>query len=419
MGHRCQPSQGWRVVVAWLGLILVACGGAASDPAPIGPTVASAPVERGTLLQDTFTAYPRLVRLAHQPDAARNGRIVASVTQTVGAAWMVGLHASDDDGRSFTPLGAIVDPVFNVGLCCGSLFELPQTVGALPPGTLLYAAAVGGFAIGEHMTMPIYRSADGGATFERLAGATCGRSAAPRAPNYSGPGVWEPEFFIAGDGSLACIYSDESEPGRSQVLKLAHSLDGMSWSVPRVVVAGPSSTHRPGMAVVRRLPTGSYSMSFEVCGPQRCEVRWKLSSNGLDWGPLGSLGTRPQTAQGQHFRHAPTHIWMPHPESPHGMLALVGQILMSDTIDVEHNGRSLLINTSADGSGDWQLIPAPIGLPVAPGVTNWCQNYSTALLPSATPGELTMMLTDGAADSSCRARFGRGTSMQAARSAPL
>jgi hypothetical protein len=405
------------VVLAWLGLVLGACGDAASDPWSSGPTIAAAPIQRGTLLQDTFTAYPRLVRLAHQSDPARNGRIVASVTQTIGAVWMVGLHASDDDGASFAPLGTIVDPAFDSGLCCGSLFELPQAVGAWPAGTLLYAAAVGGFAVGDHMTIPIYRSDDGGATFERLHGVACGRSAAPRAPHYSGPGVWEPEFFIAADGSLACIYSDESEPGQSQVLKLASSMDGTSWSLPRVVVAGPSGTYRPGMAVVRRLPSGRYSMSFEVCGPRNCEVRWKTSDNGLDWGPLGSLGTRPQTAQGQYFRHAPTHVWMPSEESPHGMLALVGQIFVNGSVDAEHNGRALLVNTSADGSGEWELMPAPIGLPVAPGMTNWCQNYSTALLPAETPGELTVMPTDGGADASCRARFGRGTLSRAHASA--
>ena len=108
---------------------------------------------------------------------------MASVTQTVGGVPMAGIHARDDDGASFAPLGAVVDDAFATGLCCGSLFELPQAVGALPAGTLLYAAAVGGFAVGAAMTIPIDRSDDGGGPWEMVA-APIGVPSAPSVTNW-------------------------------------------------------------------------------------------------------------------------------------------------------------------------------------------------------------------------------------------
>ena len=54
------------------------------------------------------------------------------------------------------------------------------------------------------------------------------------------------------------------------------------------------------------------------------------------------------------------------------------------------------------------MVSAPIGLPSAPVVTNWCQNYSTPLLPSADGARVLLMQTDSTADGGCSARFGGG-----------
>ena len=53
-------------------------------------------------------------------------------------------------------------------------------------------------------------------------------------------------------------------------------------------------------------------------------------------------------------------------------------------------------------------VAAPIGLPSAPLTTNWCQNYSTPLLPSLDGSRIMMMQTDSTADGGCVARFGEG-----------
>lgn len=395
-------------------VVLVGCGGGGSDAtAPRPAALSAAPtVARGTLLQATWSAYPRLVRLAHQADSRRNGGIVASVTEYAAGTLQAGFHLSTDDGASFARLGTLRDDGFASGLCCGTLFELPQAVGALPAGTLLYAASVGGDTPGALMEQRLYRSDDGGATFDRVAGATCGRSAVPRIVGAAGSGVWEPEFLVAGDGALACIYSDETEPGKSQVLKLTATRDGTTWSTPELIVAGAAASDRPGMAIVRRLPSGRYAMSFELCSTARldCAARLLLSDDGLHWGAAGSFGTRPQTAAGQYFRHAPTIAWSARPGSAPGALALIGQILASDVsgADLSGNGRTMLVSDDVEGGGSWHVATAPIGPASAPSVTDFCRNYSTPLLPSTDGVQILLMQTDLGGDGACTARFGRG-----------
>jgi hypothetical protein len=390
-----------------------ACGGGDDGaPARAAPLAAPTPVDRGTLLQATWSAYPRLVRLEHQSDTRRNGRIVASLTEHAGGRWQAGFHASSDDGATFARIGALVDAEFAKGLCCGTLFEMPQAVGALPAGTLLYSASIGADTPGAFMEHRIYRSDDGGASFRRIEGATCGRSSVPRTVGALGSGIWEPEFLVAADGSLACIYSDETEPGKSQVLKLTATSDGTSWSPPRVIVAGPAPSDRPGMAGVRKLPSGRYAMTFETCSTARldCAAHLMISTDGLAWGALGELGTRPQTAAGQYFRHAPTLAWTGAPGRATGGFVLIGQIVAGDGagVDVSANGRAFLLNERADGGGEWRLAAAPIGLASAPQASNWCQNYSTPLLPSPDGRQILMMQTDSTAQGGCEARFGRG-----------
>lgn len=399
-------------------VLLAGCGGGsgsseAGAATQAVPLAAPAVLERGTLLQTGWATYPRLVRLSHQADARRNGRIVASVTEAVGARWQAGFHVSTDDGASFSRLGALVDTDFAKGICCGTLFELPQAVGTLAAGTLLYSASVGHDVAGTLMENRIYRSDDGGASFTRIDGATCGRSSVPRVPNAGGSGIWEPEFLVAADGSLACLFSDETEPGRSQVIKLTSTSDGVAWSAPVLVVAGTASANRPGMAGVRRLPNGRYVMSFETCSTTLldCAAHLKWSDDGLHWGAADDLGSVPQTAAGQFFRHTPTLAFTRTASAPAGELLLIGQIAAqaNGAVDTTNNGRAMFANASADGSGPWRLLASPIALPSAPLQSNWCQNYSTPMLPSADGLTLLLMQTDSTADGGCAARFGRGS----------
>jgi multiple sugar transport system substrate-binding protein len=366
-------------------------------------------VPHGALLDDVYTSYPRLIRQTHHGDAALNGRLVASMTATENGQPAAAIYASEDDGKHFKRIAAIVDPEFAKGpkgRCCGGLYELPVRVGALPAGTLLYSLSVGESRLGVPMENRIYQSGDGGKSWSYLS--LCGTGRIPK--NRQTSGIWEPEFAIAKNGELVCYYSDETLAGHSQVLVQITSRDGVKWSAPRVIVAGDDPNTRPGMPIVRQLPNGSYLMSYENCylGPLDCALRIKRSPDGLNWGAPNDPGERPETASGQFLRHAPTFTWMPVVGKPAGMVVAIGQILVDKygRPDPAGNGKTMFVNDSPDLKGPWRAVTTPIALQKPVVLSNGCQNYSTPLLPSVDGGSLAMLQSDGAEDPTCRTRFG-------------
>lgn len=392
------------------GLILSACGGSGSIAATTSPVTtppAASGAPRGTLLADVFGAYPRVVRQSHHQNAALNGRLVASMSSNDNGVPVGAIFASSDEGKSFSRIGTIADPGFKQGQCCGTLYELPVKIGALPAGTLLYATSWGADQDSAPMENRIYQSADGGASWRYLS--LCGKGRIAK-NHKDASGIWEPEFAIAKSGELMCYYSDETLTGHSQILVEVSSRDGINWSAPQTIVAGDDPNARPGMPIVRQLPSGSYLLTFENCygGPLDCALRAKRSADGISWGAPNDPGFRLETASGQFFRHAPTFTWAPLAGQPNGMLIAIGQILVdkNGVPDASGNGKVMFTNTSADGSGPWQVVTAPLALATPPLKTNWCQNYSSPLLPSVDGKTLFMLQTDGGEDNTCRTRFG-------------
>ena len=394
-------------------LLIGACascggGGSSSPPPATTPTTPVTPTRTGTLLNGEAAAfYPRAIRLAHQADATLNGAVIASTIAFDSDKGQGRIFISRDDGASFALQGSVTDAAWPKGLCCGSIFELPASVGALPAGTLVWSASVGQDTSGTPMTHPVYRSSDAGKTWTYLS--RCGVGLKARAGD--GTGIWEPEFQLAKDGQLVCMYSDETETGSSQVLKITSTADGLTWTAPRLLVAGTLSSDRPGMAVTSRLGDGSYLLSYEFCSTAGldCRVYLKRSADGLDWGAPSDKGFEPKTADGRWFRHAPTHVWLPTQQR----IALVGQILFNaaGSVDAAGNGNTIFISSTADGSGTWTTMAAPVTPLAPPTVTNWCQNYSSPLLPAADGKQLLMLASDfdtvnGA--QVCRTRFARG-----------
>jgi hypothetical protein len=328
-----------------------------------------------TLLTTEEALYARLIRIEHSPEAARNGTIVASVTAFSGAIGEEDIYASAN-GASFSKLGTIHDAAFVSGLCCGTLFELPVQVGSMPAGTLLWAGSVGQNSTTQPMQIRIYQSANGGATWSYLS--NCATATTPR--NIGG-GLWEPQFEIAADGSLVCFYSDETQPGHSQLIHQVRSGDGINWRDAAFTVASTNPSDRPGMPVVTRLPTGLYFMTYEICGSQACAAYSRTSSDGWNWGNSANIGTRIVTADGQWLEHAPVNAWAPSALSPNGTILVVGQMMydQSGSISVG-NGITIFTNHTADGSGPWGTMIAPVQVPDA--YNNYCPNYSSPLLPS-------------------------------------
>jgi len=331
--------------------------------------------QSGTALSSATALYARVVRLSHNQDPTKNGQIIASVTAFPNKSAEEDIYSSVD-GTTFQPISAIKDTEFSSGLCCGTLFELPSQVGSLAPGTLLWSGSVGQNSTTQPMQLKIYQSADQGKTWSYLS--NCAEATTPRGV---GGGLWEPQFEVANDGALVCFYSDETQPGYSQLIHQVRSYDGINWQNSTFTVASTNSTDRPGMAVVTKLPSGTYFMTYEICGSQACAAFSRISADGWNWGDPANLGTKIVTAAGQWFEHAPTNAWAPSATSRNGTILVVGQMMFDGSGTVSSgNGITIFTNHSSDGSGSWSTMPAPVQVPNA--YNDYCPNYSSPLLPS-------------------------------------
>jgi hypothetical protein len=324
-----------------------------------------------TLLSPAPAFYDRVVRLEHASRPEERQWLIATAVVPAG-----GMHANvylaDRDGAPFRQIGEITDLAFGSGLCCGTLYELPQQVGSLRAGTLLWAAAVGKKT--ERMAARIYRSDDEGRSWSFLSEI--------RAANPGG--IWEPDFTVGSDGALILFFSDETDPAEhSQTIKKVRTYDGLNWRDMGYVVASNVRQDRPGMPVVRLLSVGQRMMTYELCGPAHCIARYRLSNDGWNWGNFADVGVEIRLSNGAFPAHAPTFTVM-----PDGAILLVGQLIETPNIMLgARNGRVLLVNSAGNPATPWRTIPAPVPVPDACSETchpqhDWCPNYSSALLPS-------------------------------------
>jgi hypothetical protein len=352
------------------------------------PSVLLSQPATGTPLPNTGQ-YSRLVRLAH---GTQNGTIVASNGQTGN------IFQSTNNGVSFTQVATIPGisgATLNGG---GTLFEMPQTVGSLAAGTLLYAST---YTEGSQRAIEMFVSTNAGSTWTHSQQLLIGGS--------TSTGLWEPEFEIASDGGLVLFWSDETDPCCSQKLAQMRTYNGTSWQNKQNTVASSAQVDRPGMAVVSKLSGGTYFMTYEICGPAACTVYYRTSTDGWNWGTASNLGTRLATPYGQYFEHAPTNTWSPSVLSSNGAILVIGQVFLTSTSAVDpQNGMVILENLSSDGnSGIWVPISAPVQVPQA--YDNYCPNYSSALLPAADGSSILEMTSGYNSSGGCEAYYASET----------
>ena len=312
------------------------------------------------------TYYPRVIRLSQGPNT---GRLLASFDAGRAGA----IYESPDQGKTWQHLTDVVDAT-PPRMCCSGLFEMPAAGGATPAGALLWATSVGTDQGGRGpCSIRLHRSLDGGRSWQY----------------YSTPvsgfiGLWEPEFILDGQGRLVVYYSSEEHKAKGYNQLLAHKVStdgGLTWG-PETIDVGTADGHqRPGMAIVRRLPGGSYVMSYEICG-LGCDAYLRTSADGLSWGDPADPGQRIESTAGHHFAHAPTVAWAPQASNPQGQLLAIGQLLLNNTDNAvaPDNGRVYMTNAQS-GRGPWTEVPAPVPVPEAKD--NPCPNYSSQLLPAA------------------------------------
>jgi hypothetical protein len=336
--------------------------------------------------------YPRAIELA-------DGTILASIVQPQPSGRLGGtIWESTDGGQTFAAVGRIDGNYSIGGLCCATLYELPAPLGALPAGSLLWSASTGGDSPGAPMAIPVFASTDRGRTWTFLS-----RVVTASKPRSQG-GLWEPELTQIADGSLICHYSDETDTAHSQKLVARRSTDGVTWSAPRNIVAMTPFAARPGMAVVRKSPTGPYVMSFEICGTDGCANHLRFSQDGWNWGNANDGGLRPETLAGKHFRHAPTLAFSPTPGA-NGRFYLIGQMLHDRNGTVTGGNGTVIFANTEGGHGRWYEIPAPVPVPQA--YDNFCPNYSSTLLPLEN-GHAVLEIASKWDGNRCRPYFARG-----------
>lgn len=373
-----------------------------STAAPDDPPSDQPPAAASRPLTPDVSMYPRGVLLAHQPDATANGAVVASVTTFTDRGGEGAILRSDDEGSSFEQIASI--PVSQTngqdGQCCGTLFELPQQVGALPAGTLLFSASVGQDAGQDRrMDLDIWQSRDAGRTWSYL-------SACAGAGNEGG--LWEPEFSVDARGRLVCHYADETDPvdGTQNLVRVV-SEDGVHWGERTVTVRSTPQGTRPGMPVVRTRPDGTYVMVYEICGrpgQYDCVVSTRTSADGWDWGSPDDHGSIVTSVHGRYFSHAPT-VAVVDDGTPRGSLLVIGQMLLeADGSVADGNGATVFVGRN--GNPTWQEIPAPIAIPDARN--HYCPNYSSSLVPLAGGRSFLELASQLGEDDVCRTSFARG-----------
>ncbi|MEC3976517.1 sialidase family protein [Amycolatopsis sp. H20-H5] len=345
-----------------------------------------------------YGSYARLLRLEYTP--GYRGRIVAALTSEDASGKFTPVMESTDEGASFQKIGEVRDPDGALGECCGTLFELPQRVGRLRAGTLLWAASYRQDAgAARRIGIKVWASKDGGRTWSFLA---------EPAQSHNHDGVWEPEFNIDNGGTLWLSYADESQaPKYAQVINRVASTDGASWGTKQLMLAIPPDRVRPGMPNIRKLPDGRSYFAYEICnfGDRYCDPYFKISPDGANWGNPADPGTRVVTATGNYFQHAQTVTLFP--GGPNGVrLMMVGQIYTNaDGVAQPGNGQTLLANDNL-GSGNWYELPAPVRIN---GIyNNFCPNYSSTLLPVDDGKNVLEVATEY--DKGCKAYFGKGPS---------
>lgn len=360
-------------VLLMMGLQQASAGAQQPDAGDANPS----DVSRGELLRQGGSSYPRLVRLQHNGEA--NGRILASMTTFKDNHGFAVIHQSTDDGKTWEPLSEIRDPrgENGKGMCCSTLYELPQKVGDMPAGTLLWAgtAGIGDDEDTRKTTMPIWRSNDQGKTWEFL-------SEMVVAPQ--GPGIWEPEFAVSPEGELIGYYSDDSDPNHDQKMSQVRSKDGINWTDATDFIKHDKFEVRPGMAGVRVLPDGTYVMTYEVCNlheVHQCTVNMRTSKDGWNWGDPKDMGIVIKDNEGKFPTHTPTITLAPGP-SPNGRIILGYQKLVHPQGGVAPgNGKTLMVNDDpSDLSTGWYKIPSPVQIDYSRGSA--CRNFSPTMIPT-------------------------------------
>ena len=314
--------------------------------------------------------YASAVKLAHQPAAGDNGRLL--LVYEPSDPGNVPLFESRDDGDSFTRIGTVDESAHRGDTSWAlrwqpHLSELPRSSGDLPAGTLMLAAnAIRRDGSGRitDQDLQLYASRDGGRTWTYRSSIVRGGG---QPSDRLNKGVWEPYIVVLDDGRMVVFYSTEQHKAQGFNQLLAHRVSsdgGRTWGKEVFDVALPGGVERPGMAIVERIPGRGYAMVYEnidntavqsPAGARNGQVHIKFSRDGLDWGAPDDRGTPIQTASGAWPAACPTIRWLPG-ETPDGVIVVAAQRAGGGG---DSGGRTFYWNADG-GRGPWWEAGAPV-----------------------------------------------------------
>ena len=190
---------------------------------------------------------------------------------------------STDNGRTWTDIAVLTDAgrdLDNAQLC------------QLPNGHVLLACRSVRWQ--ESYRLPVYQSTNNGRTWQTKSTIDAAEGK-PGSLGKPDKGIYEPHLAFLADGRLSVMYANEKHvtetPSYSQIISQKISTDsGATWGPEIWVAYQPEhNTSRPGMPVWTRMKNGQYMVVYETCGPEKCDVYYKTSPDGVHW-PVG-LGT--------------------------------------------------------------------------------------------------------------------------------
>lgn len=163
-------------------------------------------------------------------------------------------------------------------------------------------------------------------------------------------GVWEPNFAVKDDGTLICYYSDETDPAHSQKLVYRSTKDGVNWEKAVDMVALSDRGLRPGMPVVTRMNNGQYVLAYEIVGMAGNPVYCRYSDDPMDFGKVTDYGKLPRS--GSSTLAATPWISFLDAGNSNGILMLTGWRMASGKSDT---GSDIFV--SLDRGKKWTSIP--------------------------------------------------------------
>jgi len=190
------------------------------------------------------------------------------------------ISSSTDHGRHWKNIAVISDP--------GRDLDNTQIIELKDSSILLACRTV---RWQESYILPLYKSSDQGKSWKRIS-IIDSVSGKPGSLGHPDKGIYEPHLYILDDGRLAVMYANEKHvienPSYSQIISQKISNDnGKSWGKEIWVAyetGHPDS--RPGMPVWTKMKNGKYIVVYEVCGPEKCDIHYKISDDGINW-PIG------------------------------------------------------------------------------------------------------------------------------------